>query len=205
MRGLTATRLFVFRYVDDFLVRLKKRPTNTYEDAIAEVLSVFRCHGKGLTITHELTKDNRIQFLDIAITFCDNHVCWKYKPRSQKDLLPYDSAHSKTIKRAIASQCIMSALKNSCPHKAQESFEAQITRLNQAGFPQSVVPSAAQALLNKLRTENASIENGSERNKKRGVVPYVHKTSHNLKKVMKRYGVKWRFGNSKACQDVFAH
>ncbi|KAH7940105.1 hypothetical protein HPB52_021854 [Rhipicephalus sanguineus] len=46
----------------------------------------------------------------------------------EKGLLPFDSAHSKTIKRAIALMCLESALEKSCPHQMMPSFENQLVR-----------------------------------------------------------------------------
>lgn len=51
----------LFRYVDDFLVLLKKRARSTHVDAIADLLHIFQRLDKGWT--HELTKDNNIQYL----------------------------------------------------------------------------------------------------------------------------------------------
>lgn len=195
----------VYRYVDDFLVLLKKRDTSNYDYAIADVLHLFQRHGKELSFTHELTKDHQIQFLDIALTFFDDHVCWKYNPRSQKSLLPYDSSHSKTVKRAIASQCVVSALKKSCIHSVQQSFAAQMVRLQEAGFPQYVLTAVAEAVLKKIKAENSDVPSQRTKVDRRCVVvPYVHKTSHHLKKVGKRHGVQVVFSAPKKLKGLCA-
>lgn len=88
----------------------------------------------------------------------------------------------------------MSVVKRSCTHEVHGSFDAQIARLEAAGFPCSVVSAAVEAVLKRLKAENSNQETIKEGgNKKREVVPYVHKTSHNLKKAVKRFGVQIAF------------
>lgn len=111
-----------------------------------------------------------------------------YSPRAKKELLPYESAHSKTVKRAIASLCLESALLKSCAHMAEASFNNQIERLRMAGFPCSVVCSVAETLLQKIKgkKKKSHAKPGSRRPQ---VVPYIHRVAHNLKKVAGRYDV----------------
>lgn len=87
------------------------------------------------------------------------HVCRSFSPRSRKELLPYDSAHSKLVKRAIASLCLESALRKSCAHMTQSSFEHQVKRLLLAGFPVSVVNAVAETLLEKVKAKDESAAN----------------------------------------------
>lgn len=108
----------------------------------------------------------------------------------KKGLLPYDSAHSKIVKRGIASLCLESSLTKSCPHQMHSSFYDQIHRLTAARFPSSVINTVAEALMQKMKR-------GTQRDgaawdplgSKLHVMPYVHKLSHNLKKVAARHGV----------------
>ncbi|XP_065288624.1 uncharacterized protein [Dermacentor albipictus] len=180
--------LKVFRYVDDFLVLLKKQTAFTYLSTVGEVLNAFDKHALGLNFTHELPDANALQFLDLRLTFDENHVCWGYFPRAKKDLLPYDSAHSKTVKRAIASHCLESSLQKSCPHLMQTSFENQASRLVAAGFPHSVLIAVSETLLQKLKL-GTRVKDDRRKTDKPLVVPYLHKTSHSLKKVANRHGV----------------
>ncbi|CAN7996634.1 unnamed protein product [Ixodes hexagonus] len=82
-----------------------------------------------------------------------NNIWWYYNPRVQKGLLPYDSAHSKTVKRAIASLCLGSALRKSCPHSMHSSFNDEVARLKSAGFPCTVITAVAETLLQKTKVK----------------------------------------------------
>ncbi|KAM7297294.1 uncharacterized protein ISCGN_022447 [Ixodes scapularis] len=55
--------------------------------------------------------------------------CDDYGPRSRKALLPYESAHSIIVKRGIAASCLGSALKKSCFHVVDKSFNDQPDKL----------------------------------------------------------------------------
>ncbi|CAN7997046.1 unnamed protein product, partial [Ixodes hexagonus] len=180
--------LKVFRYVDDFLVLLKTNTSVTHLNMVQSVLADFRQHGKGLLFTHELPDNNQLQFLDINITINEQHACWMYRPRARKELLPFDSAHSKTVKRAIATSCLESALLKSCDHQVDASFKQQISRLEEAGFPCSVLVSIAETALQKMKGRRRK-DTTRQRTKRPEVIPYVHKLAHNLKKVANKYDV----------------
>lgn len=68
----------------------------------------------------------------------------------------------------------------------------QASRLELGGFPKSVVLGAAQTLLNTMKTQQRP-EERTELRKGPTVFPYLHKTSHYLKKVGARYGAKLVF------------
>lgn len=179
-----------FRYVDDFLVLLKKRDDASYPNTVTEILGIFNRDGKGLTFTHELPLYSSLQFLDINLNFLDDHVCWEYSPRTAKALLPYDSSHSKTVKRAIASSCLHSALYKSCEHAVDKSFGHQMTRLEAAGFPRSMLTAVAEDLLRKTKTVSQRVTPEPLHKKVRPeIIPYAHRVAHNLKKVAARYKV----------------
>lgn len=184
--------LKVFRYVDDFLIILKASlltlPVSKYIVTANEILEVFQRVGKGLSFTNEMPSDNCLQFLDLNLTFLPDHVCWIYKPRVRKGLLPYESAHSKTVKRAVAMACLQGALVNSCHHRVRESFVAQVSRLLTAGFPLMVLIAVAESLLKKIKC-NRTCEADALKRKTPVVLPYVHKVAHNLKNVANRHGV----------------
>ena len=216
--------LKIFRYVDDFLVLLVKRVPSTHpnhsldcqqggftstrasvnisNDTNCEVelsgcdavFSIFKEHGRGLRFTAEVPTENCLQFLDLKLQWNFEHFCWFYHPRVKKGILPFDSAHSKIVKRGIASLCLESALSKSCPHHMRTSFNHQISRLQAAGFPSSVITTVAESLLQKLKSgtqrDGAAWDTSGS---KLHVMPYVHKLSHNLKKVAARHGVSLVF------------
>ncbi|CAN7937556.1 unnamed protein product, partial [Ixodes hexagonus] len=101
------TRIFI--YVDNFLFFLDDHLEGGFDDVVAKIVTLLTAMSDGLKFAWELPWDNRIQFLDLQIAFCENHVCWWYQPRTRKSLLSYDSAHSELIKRGIAS-CLQAAL-----------------------------------------------------------------------------------------------
>ena len=179
MQGVNVLR--TFRYVDDFLIILGKEQGVSLQQRVSVVLDAFINGGKGLTFTFETPVDNGLQFLDIFLNVCDKHVCWMYRPRVRKEFLPFDSAHSKTVKRAIASACLDSALKKSCMHTMKESFDLQISRLTAAGFPRTVVASVVEAMLKKMKgkTQSPALER-QEKKTRPVVMPYTHKLAHNL-------------------------
>lgn len=144
-----------------------------------------------LELTHELPDQGSIQFLDICLSFKDNHVCWCYEPRANKPLLPYNSAHSKLVKRGIVKLCFRNALNKSCPHLMKQSFDNQGVRLSQAGYPKQLLVSVAEALLKELKKGgNSEIEATPIEKRQTAVIPYVHKLSHNLKKIAERSKVR---------------
>nr|XP_037287876.1 uncharacterized protein LOC119180841 [Rhipicephalus microplus] len=182
------TVLQIFRYVDDFLVVLAADFNLTYDNTVQSVLCYFKNLGKGLSFTHEVPLNNSLQFLDINIRCCDGNVCWMYSPRAKKELLPYNSSHSKTVKRAIGSLCLESALTKSCEHMLETSFTAQIERLKNAGFPSSVLSAVAETLLQKMKGKKKTKQTGPEQRIPQ-VLPYTHRVAHGLKKVAFRFGV----------------
>ena len=134
--------------------------------------------------------NNVIKFLDIMFTFHTDHFCWRYQPRCNKQVLPYNSAHSKLVKRSIVKLCFQNALTKSCEHEVAVSLEHQSDRLSQAGYPISVQSSVAEALLRKHRQMPSTEEPSKTNARKIAVIPYFHKISHNLKKVAERSKVK---------------
>nr|XP_037290089.1 uncharacterized protein LOC119185061 [Rhipicephalus microplus] len=179
----------VVRYVDDYLV-LFEREENV---AVSQLEAVFSACLSPLVITVEEPTDSVLRFLDIELEFKQQHTCWEYKPRANKPLLPYQSAHSKLVKRSIANLCFGNALRKSCHHKIQKSVMSQSERLSAAGFPESIQVSVVEGLLKKCRLDSrpreADIQPAVSRSRV-AVVPYLHKTAHNLKKVASRVGIK---------------
>lgn len=176
-----------FRYVDDFLVCLK--PGTDIESSIPPIIAAFESAHQGLDFTYEKPVNDAIQFLDINLKTGLSHTCWCYRTRGEKALLPYDSAHSKLIKRAIATSCMSQAIKKSCEHRVTESLSFQIDRLTKSGFTNQVLVSVAEKVL-KTVVKKINKEKDSKKPKKRPIVlQYIHKFSHRLKKVGTRHDV----------------
>lgn len=148
----------------------------------------FELNGGGLSFTKEVPQNNGIQFLDISLTFQKNHVCWQYSPRSSKPLLNFSSKHSKVVKNGIAMSCLKSALTKSCEHKMSDSFNAQVTRLLDVGYPRDAVATVAERLKKSIVLSPSMVAE-SDRKKRVVGIPYIHCVSHRLKKVGSRYGV----------------
>lgn len=177
----------VFRYVDDYLVLTKSSGGVLEDQVVKKVMEVFAKNSGGLRFTHELQDGFCLQYLDLKLQFTGSHVCWAYHPRTKKGLLPFDSAHSKLVKRSIASSCMQAALDKSCPHSMAESFEQQTVRLAAGGYPSSVLLAVAETLLKKIKGgPHQRLDRPSKRPQ---VIPYQHRISHNLKKVAGRFDV----------------
>lgn len=87
------------------------------------------------------------------------------------------------------------------------SFRNQVSRLEAAGFPRSVITAVVETLLQKFKrgTREASTATQPSRIRPQ-VVPYIHKLSHNYKKVAGRHGVPMVFSApekiGKLCQRI---
>ncbi|CAN8020541.1 unnamed protein product, partial [Ixodes persulcatus] len=176
----------IFRYVDDYLVLLTQRPADNEIQIFDTIQSTFFEKGQGLKFTHELPVNTVLQFLDLRLSFFEHHTCWKYAPRSKKGLLPYDSAHSKIIKRGIVKNSLNAALKKSCVHSAGESFHDQVQRLQDSGYPSSILYDVAESII----TSRGRQKIQRDTNIRPAVLPYIHRISHNLKKVASKFNVK---------------
>ncbi|XP_077486844.1 uncharacterized protein LOC144098220 [Amblyomma americanum] len=182
----------IFRYVDDFFVLCRTEDSTDFERLKDSVLETFRKTCPELKFTHELPAKDSLQFLDLRLEFQPGHLCWRYEPRAKKQFLPFSSSHSKTMKRAISSAALFSALKKSCEHQMETSFRRQIERLKNADYPVLMLSSVAESLLRKVKgvqEKKGGHEEGIER-EELAVVPYVHGLTHNLMKIGKRHGVR---------------
>lgn len=110
----------------------------------------------------------------------------KTRPGGQKVLLPYDSAHFKIVKRAI---CLGTLVKKSCEHMLTEALTRQVVRLENAGYPESVILGVAESILKDIK-KNCE-RNGKPQCKKfrPAVIPYIHGIFHQIKKTAARYEV----------------
>lgn len=80
--------------------------------------------------------------------------------------------------------CFQNALKKSCPELVKESFEQQVVRLKEAGYPDQVLVSVAKSLLKKCgKKGTVPSKEGAKQREKTVVIPYIHGVSHNLKRI----------------------
>lgn len=148
-----------------------------------------------------------LQYLDICICMNRENICWRYNSRSKKEILSYDSAHSKIIKRGIAKNCLRLAVDRSCEHQIDTCVTTQVKRLKSAGFPQETIASVAESLVAEIKgaRHNAVGDDPPERVRP-AVVPYIHQLSNRLKKVAGKCGVPVVFSAphklAKTCHKV---
>ncbi|CAN7984275.1 unnamed protein product, partial [Ixodes pacificus] len=139
-----------FRYVDDFLVCF---PIHKLTDKVrSKIMEKFREAHKGLEFTYELPEKGSLQFLDINMTFEYRHTCWMYQTRGEKRILPYDSGHTKLVKRSVASGCMWQAIQKSCHHKVSESLQRQTSRLHasDSDYPEPILVAVAEKCISTL-------------------------------------------------------
>ena len=188
LKGTKVVR--TFRYVDDFLFFVNC-PSEWLVAEFNGLIPVIKDCLEPLEVTHELPQNGTMRFLDLRLSLDCDHSCWHYEPRASKPLLPYHSAPSKLVKRAITKLCFKSALTKSCHHMVQFSFDQQRKRLLDAGFPQALLVSVAECILRDSKNRNAA--RTFEQGNRTRVLPYVHAVSHNLKKIAQRANVRVLF------------
>lgn len=103
-----------------------------------------------MAFSKEILCDKTIRFLDLELFYLNN-TRWKYAPRSKKALLPYESAHSKLVKRSLANLCFLNAQRKSCPHVKQKSLTEQVDLLKASGFPAFVLLAVDEFLGKKMK------------------------------------------------------
>ncbi|XP_077498752.1 uncharacterized protein LOC144109846 [Amblyomma americanum] len=184
-KNLSGLHLKTVRYVDDYLIFVER---GRFPARMVDILKVFRECGSGLQFTFEAPVNDELQFLDVRLHFEQNHVCWKYNPRSSKTLLNSHSGHSKLVKNSIISSCLRSALTKSCHHTIQDSFQTQLSRVKFAGYQDQMIAGACSRLIQSLKRLATPLTTDVQPEKKKfAVLPYVHRVSHGLKNVASRY------------------
>lgn len=177
----------VFRYVDDYLIVLATDDQNLTA-LVPDILNSFKRCMNPLEITHELPSERSLRFLDLRLCTSPYHTCWTYEPRGKKPLLPFNSAHSKLVKRGIARLCLKNSLTKSCFHSIQRSFDGQVSRLKRAGYPPSLLISVAEGLFRDFKHDERIKKSHRDRAKRPVIVPYLHHFSHGLKKIANKVG-----------------
>lgn len=155
---------------------------------VEEVLYNFKNCMNPLELTYELPVERSLRFLDLRLYVLPYHICWSYEPRGKKPLLPFNSAHSKLVKRGIVRSCLKNSISKSCLHSMQASFDAQVSRLRSAGYPLQILTSVTEVLLREIKLGSAA-KIPRDRTTRPVVVPYMHNLSHGLKKIANRVNV----------------
>lgn len=137
--------------------------SSNVHDAFIGILEMFKAVHCGLQFTYELPVNACLQFLDLSIKKCSEHTCWSYRTRSEKGLLPFDSAHTKLIKRGIAFSCLSNAVKKSCHHRITESLSFQVSRLKKSGYRDALLVSVSEKVLRTVVKEKGCRSRRCER------------------------------------------
>ncbi|CAN8019789.1 unnamed protein product, partial [Ixodes persulcatus] len=104
------------------------------------ILKAFTSSPAGLTtFKREDPAGGDLQFLDLHISLRTERICWEFKQRSEKPVLPFTSAHSKTVKLGLVRSLLTAAHARSCPHLATHSVSLQLDRLRKAGYPEDLM------------------------------------------------------------------
>lgn len=70
----------IFRFIDDYLVLGSCSQLDAFKGT---VLSCFKKHGNRLNFACELLTGNKLQFLDLTLSFDSYHTCYMYAARSE--------------------------------------------------------------------------------------------------------------------------
>src|SRR5690606_40289483 len=89
--------------------------------------AAFEEFGEGLQFKREDLEQGCIQFFDLKV-YLNDGLCWQFSQRSQKDLLPFASHHSKTVKEGIVKNLLNASFEKSCCHMTRASLAYQAGR-----------------------------------------------------------------------------
>lgn len=147
---------YVFPYVDNYLVLFDAG--DYFRDAL-NILKVFRKSSSGLNFTIKIMKEGAFQFLDLQLEFLRTHVCWRYHPCSLKPLLNFSSNHSKIIEKGYSLFMYSFCNTEFLLDKLQISFNEQVVRLKQPGYPEHIVVQACEKMHECLKTNRTGAAN----------------------------------------------
>lgn len=183
----TGSYLVKARPWNDFLVlsptKLKDAPAQ-----VERIFSAFQMTLHGLAFTKELSVDGHIRFLDLDLHLECKPICWAFAPWSKKQLLTFSSAHLRTVKRAVALGAMKNALSCSWLLRINRSFDCQLKRLKDGGFPEPLLSTFIEVLVRDIRCFEEKEWPELDRLKVI-VIPYVHAVSHRVKKAAGRAGM----------------
>lgn len=107
------------------------------------------------------------------------------KKKKKKLVLPFTSAHSKTVKLGIVKSLFSSFSTKSCHHLSKRSFYLQHQGLVKPGYPADLLKSTVQRFLLGRHRQNTTTR--SNMRDRFAVIPYVHNSPHRLKAIASRY------------------
>lgn len=123
------TPLFYYRYVDDILLCIPQDRT-----VLAHVLTTFNSYDDHIEFTHEIEKDNKINFLDITLIRQDDNIItnWYRKEIFTTRTLNYFSNHTDQQKKNIVYNLIDRAIKLADPrfHNSNILIVKKILKIN---------------------------------------------------------------------------
>ena len=97
--------LFYYRYTDDTILCVQKKQIDL-------IINTFNSYHQNLQFTHELQKNNLINFLDMTLISSDNHIItnWFQKPTASGRFINYFSNHPPQQKKNIVYNLIDRAI-----------------------------------------------------------------------------------------------
>ncbi|CAN8026771.1 unnamed protein product, partial [Ixodes persulcatus] len=144
------------------------------------------CTSPELLLSHEEPIEEDLHFLDLRSNV-SNGLCWEYGKLEPKPLLPYQSSHSKLVKRGVVTSLPNNAIKKSCVHRVDAAIKYQQTRFKNAGYKANVVESVTRKMLMRFqglpRTEKVRLE-------KVACIPFFHGFFYNLLAVGRTFGLE---------------
>ncbi|XP_042150172.1 uncharacterized protein LOC121838157 [Ixodes scapularis] len=170
----------VVRYVDDYLVI---HPTGT---PVHSISPCFLSAAGSLNFKREDPTEEGLQYLDIRLNTTETGICWAFRQRSEKPVLPFSSSHSRSVKTGVVTSLITSARSRSCSHHSTSSVKTQFNRLLKAGYPMDLLSSVTQRLIVNRTPRTSRAAPGG----RIACIPYMHNVAHRVKSLASRFGTK---------------
>lgn len=98
------------RYVGDCLVVINDLLQLRLDPTVDKVIDTFKTVSDAINFICERPSDMSNRFLDLKLKLQNTHVYLEYQPHLRKQLISYDSTHSKLINRGAALTCLCSCL-----------------------------------------------------------------------------------------------
>lgn len=146
----------------------------------------------GLTFTHKAPVNTTIRFLVLSLEFYGGNVCWRHQASSCKWFLLFDSEHEEKVKRWFTIKALTSALKKSCAHQVDRSFDIQKPRLHEDGYPNALLIAIFQNIPTTLKKRSGRHTTNKQEKPVSPIVqaPNLHGITHRLKKIAGRQVVQ---------------